>query len=1233
MEVLFKIKHDGDDITDHVISYKREQQLCSGKGTFEMTLPLSYSRTFDPWDEIILFEDDIKKATYYIQTTTDDRTGGTKRIEAQDGSLKLESYFIGETYEIQEGQTTRYYIEKFLSDATVSYSFAVSDQGSPLAAGSQLGFASAYESITTLLQQSGWYLVFNANNTAIIGKLDVGHGSYGTVLDDYVLQIHSTKHDKMLRNRAVVWGMGDPTTSEWIFADITRHTPWDYDARDIRTVCLSNSEIESQATADRFAFTLINEFSRINHPISVNLAGVFNIAIGNAVYLKRWYGGKHLVTTIGSEGSLASGMVTYLVLDERCPRLFGYLSTDESATYVYAGTEGSGVYRKLLSGGATWSNYSSGLSGWGEEEVVVTDLHIHGGALACVTDVGGAYTNSIERNNWIRFNPSGVLDVESGTYYDGTNLLGAACTVDPITRDLIFGVNNTLSGEDARSWVVGCDLLNDQKYAHQVYVGSGGSNFYDLHVLDVARNATETYVSAIRAGGRVPVSAMGHRINRVPWHESTSYQLMPDDTALTIISEDTHYTTGDNIHDLSYFNGWTYPILQWDSAQRIYNYNLYYNSNTSYTAIRDKFDITWSGGWDIDVTNTSVPMISGADLGNLVGYGKFLWKDSVNDNVLYAVAITEDATDVITFHNFEINLSNSTYTHSTGNTIDLTGKSITNRHLQNGKYVYGIYHNYRYGVSYPSTLVLEYFKYDIENNILSTGTLGSFSATYDYYLPLVDFFVDRTGTDICVLGILEDEDVLVNDKARYVYISGNIAYGVSETELFDDNFHGYGGAGGWGYMGEVNTNYGSAKATDAMHAYIGRCFAVTDTPPIMYKAYRIGLYTTDGFTVELDKDTNSGTNLTTLQSWLYDTDKVVYNPVANDLGSIGGTWGGGLVSSKYNTNHYLMQYWRSEDTPYRYGVCIRDLPSREIIQILDPDDFEGYDYISQNFNSPMDDYDDGAYFRIREESSGDWVLAKIGITDGYLYHIYEDIDTDTYSPPVQGSFQFVNNGFIVRSSQYRNTQLMYPVSGWWYQLPPYSTILKTVSGEFTEVVTTEYPHKVEVSQDLPITTYQLPSGLLVTNPLINQSFSGDYGTYTEITTTSSGYGYTDGRIFDTYADGAYTKVGVFLLETPSGTMIKAYDTYSYDMYGFIMPSGITSSGIVYHGETVSGNIRHIETSNYGFASNPYMFLSYVDPSGISHFYQRGQDSAGYVEYSTGLPSAKQITVIRVDDEV
>jgi len=69
------------DITDNVISYRREHGICDGIGLFSFQVPLSSALNFDTWDYIELQEDGNLKGKYFIAEITDSILRLYKRMD------------------------------------------------------------------------------------------------------------------------------------------------------------------------------------------------------------------------------------------------------------------------------------------------------------------------------------------------------------------------------------------------------------------------------------------------------------------------------------------------------------------------------------------------------------------------------------------------------------------------------------------------------------------------------------------------------------------------------------------------------------------------------------------------------------------------------------------------------------------------------------------------------------------------------------------------------------------------------------------------------------------------------------------------------------------------------------------------------------------------------------------------------------------------------------------------
>ena len=459
-----QIVHEGTDITDSVISYNRDKSICNGIGTIDITVVYTVPVTIQVWDTIVLYEEGHKKATYFVSDVNEASDKGTFLIQCQDGSKKLVDNFIEDQYTIDyetgtySWTTTRYWIELFLNAAGVSYNFTTTGSGSPLADGTSLGLASAYDLIMGLLAQSGWYMHFNQNNVVQIGDLSTSLSNPVETLNNTdIISLESRKHDTMLRNRAVVWGSGDVTTGTWVFADVSKNTPWNYDTNDKRTIVYANHTIKDFGTANYLANKLLEEFSKINYERTVRVTGGRNIDIGDVVFIKSKYGnGAGLVTTINVTLS-SGGFTTDLTLDERCPKLFGYVGFDSD--YVYVGTFGSGIWRKLIQGSA-WEDYSTGLG-----DLYIRDLSIANGQFASVSFGGIAYLRDVSGVSWFPIYPGDFTDNSDSSTVSSLSVYAIACVVDQVTSEIYV-----LYGYTRRGWIVKFDSSGNVLETTQVKI-------------------------------------------------------------------------------------------------------------------------------------------------------------------------------------------------------------------------------------------------------------------------------------------------------------------------------------------------------------------------------------------------------------------------------------------------------------------------------------------------------------------------------------------------------------------------------------------------------------------------------------------------------------------------------------------------------------------------------------------------------------------------------------------
>lgn len=570
-----QVTHNGNNITQYVVRYDREHKICTGIGMLEMEVSNSYSGSFDPWDKIIIFENGRKSGQYYVNSSSEAQPSISTQVVAQDASKRLSDYFISDYYMVDYPSYSSFWIGYFLDEVGIKYTIVSPDPGTLLNNNTALGLMTAYEQIMYLLQMNGWYITFDYNDRAIIGKLTTDFGvTTGSFGNRDIIEIDCIKSDNMLRNRVVVWGKGDPERGRWVFADVYKPTKWDYDRKDRRTIVIANNNVRKTSDAFWLANKALLEFSKITIEKHITLAGAKNLLVGNIVTIRnKTFTGKGKITTFGTSMS-KDGLVTNISLDERCPRLFAFW---DMGGFVYVSTFGSGVWRKHImpawSGGSTtgsgligfasgiynpsgWYDYSSGLMG---DDLKVTDLHVNAGMLACVTASGKAFYSLEDEHPWsgvvmsgFTVSISGALVTTGSGYYDDTvysGLMTRACIIDRDTNFIRYAVD-TRSGENLGDFLMETDPLNSVFDFFSYYVGSGYflssgvvesgmrswvvdvngydgtisgvypvgiSGDYDFYIYDIENDGSHDYVEVMTFGsGSIPVDLTTCIIDKVP---------------------------------------------------------------------------------------------------------------------------------------------------------------------------------------------------------------------------------------------------------------------------------------------------------------------------------------------------------------------------------------------------------------------------------------------------------------------------------------------------------------------------------------------------------------------------------------------------------------------------------------------------------------------------------------------------------------------------------------------
>jgi hypothetical protein len=507
-----QVTWNGTDVTTELITYTREGNICSGITVCNFVLAHT-GRNYNPYNTMVVYEGGIKKGTYFISNIEISETEHTVTLATQDITKQLSDYYIAESYEIIEPSYSKYWIEKFLTEAQISYTFDVAGDGSIMSNNDVLGMQPAIEAITKLVQMSGWYYYSDANNVLHIGKLEKNPSNYRFYVEaDEVIQFSFHKDDKMLRNRSVVWGATNPATKQWAFADVRVRTGYETSSSDWRSTLVVNSHIENKASATAIANTFLKEMRNATEVKTVVCAGYFDFSLGDTIFVQtpKW-NGNGLITSYSVTAESESFTTTF-ILDERCPRMFGYYSYDG---YVYVSTAGAGVWRKPLQYTHVWENYSDGLT-----DLNIIDLSINNGIFSCVSNTGKLFTRSIIDAAWIPFSQPTFYNYVTNEPVSG--VVCTSCSVDKFNNHVyatfaaMSGVSlttpsATVSGELGGSWLLDINSLYPLYYTSTPivmsniypsgYVPPSGyaipSGEFRVGALDVDNNGTTQIVSAM----------------------------------------------------------------------------------------------------------------------------------------------------------------------------------------------------------------------------------------------------------------------------------------------------------------------------------------------------------------------------------------------------------------------------------------------------------------------------------------------------------------------------------------------------------------------------------------------------------------------------------------------------------------------------------------------------------------------------------------------------------------
>ena len=471
-----QVKKGAVDVSNKVLQYDRQTNICSGVGTFNIIFDDSLS--ISPGDLFYLYEEGTLKGKYWTGTVSRDVEGSIS-ADCQDGSKWLQDYFIETTYNYA-GHSSKHWIEEICSLAQISITFvAGAGEGYIQPYGQFFGLEPAYDVVLRMCQQSGWYFYFNGSGTCVVGSLLTTVGSYAAnLVDTDIISEEIDSSDANLRNRVIIWGNN-------VFLTMNRRTSWDRGATDKRTVVYTNNYITDYETASEIGSKILDEYAQIVSQKIFTLVGGYDIDPGDRVKCTTHvWNGVGRATTVGSQLSDSHGLRTTLVLDERCPRLFAYVSYDTDSEYVYVGTKSHGVYRKTISG-SSWSSYSTGIT-----NLNIRDLKIKNGVLVATTDGVEVYRRFAGDTSWVQITPDGWTEEVNGVLTDfyTTNWIAAGVGINSITGEIIVGYNDTSSGN---SWVMVWRSSTDFTMT-QVIADDGKEN---INVMDVDHNDTYTLLT------------------------------------------------------------------------------------------------------------------------------------------------------------------------------------------------------------------------------------------------------------------------------------------------------------------------------------------------------------------------------------------------------------------------------------------------------------------------------------------------------------------------------------------------------------------------------------------------------------------------------------------------------------------------------------------------------------------------------------------------------------------
>jgi len=1226
--VNVQVKHNGTTITGFVTEYERVHKICTGIGTLTLQVINTIGRTFVPWDNIDIYENGDFKVRYYVSSVENNIPRGTISLDCQDNSKRIVDYFIPDSYTVDYPSYTRYWIEKFLTEAGVDFEFNTTSQGNLLSNFTNLGLTTVYEQITTLLQMSGWYFYFDGNGKAIIGSLqtDLAEDRDSVGKTD-ILNIEVIKDDKMLRNKALVFGAYDPFAGTNAKASVTVHTPWNYDHNDIRPIVISNSNIPDNETAYGMANQIVKEFSRITVEKHLSVWGARDFNLGTALRVtSNIYKGRGLVTTFGVSMS-KGGLITNVVLDERCPRLFGFFDFGD---YVYVSFYGDGVWRKHIKFDPTWYNFSTGLT-----DLAITDLHVNNGVFGSVGTRGEMFY-AIDELPWNGISFSSFMSSEesvvdaSGNFIAFSGLMARAVIIDKIGNTVKFGVD-TMSGINMgdyfmnasgfsttasgnRSWIVEYDVLSGNLAGTSYPVSLSGN--YNYFVVDLDNDGKNDYISVGTGGTAAPPVLgtdhnYGHHYTQgfANSKDYTSYTIFPDAQSIVDINNEVR----GSMESLSVRVQNQSSMIAIDD--QISGYSFIVAVGADKVARKDKYTRTFSAGaWNVARTET----VSSAqtNIGTVLGIYPNLGSDT--HRIFYYKKPSQGSID---FYYIDWNaLANTwgsqtliqTVTLQTGGTAFLerafrldsvvSGNVIkvlmTHIRSQNNSTVFTAESHLFIEVTSISmetaTLINDPVLDFITDEYLTSGRYYYFSDTGHSAPTFPDaidngnnppyFHIFQNGQDVQIIGRIE---MFYNDitappnlifSTREFLFSGNASV-VQYNEVYNDT--------------QVMSAYSNIRRFTGV--FEGNWLQLTTSNAIIVgHGNSIGLnsFVWDGATF---LTYTSAGNSTTIP--YYFKKSTVFPMFAN------------------NQNQYIAL------NSSTFNIVSADSLS-VIGTIVPPANVYPNGFCSTGFGG----FGASVYASVFiDDADGfDWLVPFDFTSFDLGRKLYTQDDGSNSVPSFSIRTISFGNFFISDSNDYTAVQ---PVAGVYYvdlgspewEAAVYQVLRRDDATTFTLIEEEAYPIRLDISNNAPVLTVGSGDTTFVSNYVYET-------TLTTVESAPSGLAAFSGQMVNDYR---YT----FLQPSP-GTLSSGLGISSTILY--IHGSGIFGSdALTYSGgfskmfDVPSGYGTRIETSNYGVGGQ-YIFIT--ASGNVQRFYQQDPAAFSFTDYGTGFPQTRA-TQIRLDDAV